>query len=103
MRARDVLVTLILIGAFQPAQGAPASPELNDVFAGCAPQRAGDGARWLIPCQRAAENGDGQAALILGMIHWNGDGVPKDNAASARWWKVADQAGRPEAAKLLGD
>jgi len=69
---------------------------------GCAPH-PGEGARWLAPCEKAAMAGDGQAALTVGAIYWNGDGVPKDNASAARWWKMAYQDGRPEAAKLLGD
>jgi hypothetical protein len=68
----------------------------------CTPKE-GEGARWIAPCESAARAGDGKAAIILGLIYWKGDGVPKDNASAARWWKVADQAGRPEAAKLLGD
>jgi hypothetical protein len=68
----------------------------------CAP-KPGEGARWLIPCENAAKTGDSGAAIIVGEIFWNGDGVPKDNASAARWWRMADQGGQPQAPMLLGN
>jgi hypothetical protein len=107
MNARVMLVSSVLGGAalqlVGPLPAAGQAPAPDAKISGCAPQQRGEGAIWLTPCQRAAESGDGQAALIVGAIHWNGDGVAKDNAAAARWWKMADEAGRAEAARLLGD
>jgi len=40
---------------------------------------------------------------MVGAIYWNGDGLAKDNAQAARWWKMADQMGRPDAARFLAD
>jgi TPR repeat protein len=68
----------------------------------CAP-RPGEGAHWLAPCEQAANAGDGHAALMVGIMYWNGDGVPRDHPAAAHWFQIADKAGEPRAAKLLGD
>jgi hypothetical protein len=51
----------------------------------------------------AATRGDGHAALMVGAIYWNGDGVAKDDAAAAHWFEIADLAGETRAAKMLGD
>src|SRR5689334_14008121 len=69
----------------------------------CDPQQDGEGAAWLVPCEQAAKQGDGHAALMVGAIYWNGDGVAKDHAAAARWFEIADLAGETRAAKMLGD
>ena len=69
----------------------------------CDPQEEGQGAQWLAPCKQAATKGDGHAALIVGAIYWNGDGVAKDHAAAAHWFELADLAGETRAAKMLGD
>jgi len=69
----------------------------------CDPQGEGEGAQWLAPCERAASQGNGHAALMVGALYWNGDGVAKDHAAAARWFEMADLAGESRAAKMLGD
>ncbi|MBC8038402.1 MAG: sel1 repeat family protein [Rhizobiales bacterium] len=69
----------------------------------CDLQEEGEGAQWLAPCERAALRGNGHAALMVGAIYWNGDGVAKDHAAAARWFELADLAGETRAAKMLGD
>ena len=69
----------------------------------CDPQEEGEGAEWLAPCKQAAFKGDGHAALMVGAIYWNGDGVAKDQAQAARWFEMADLAGENRAAKMLGD
>jgi TPR repeat protein len=68
----------------------------------CAPQ-PGHAAQWLGACQKAAEAGDGHAALMVGVMYWNGDGVLRDYPTAARWFQMADKANEPRAAKLLGD
>jgi TPR repeat protein len=82
--------------------GIAAEQSQNDL-SGCMPTAKGDGARWLASCIRGAQAGDGRAALTVGQIYWNGDGVTKDNSEAARWWRMADQMGRSEAAKFLAD
>jgi hypothetical protein len=69
----------------------------------CDLQEEGEGAEWLATCQRAALQGNGHAALMVGAIYWNGDGVAKDHAQAARWFELADLAGETRAAKMLGD
>lgn len=69
----------------------------------CDLQEEGEGAQWLATCEQAARQGDGHAALMVGAIYWNGDGVAKDQAQAARWFELADLAGETRAAKMLGD
>jgi hypothetical protein len=90
-------VALTLLLASFPAQ----AQTLED--SACDPQSEGEGAQWLAPCKQAANRGDGHAALMVGAIYWNGDGVAKDHAAAARWFEMADLAGETRAAKMLGD
>jgi hypothetical protein len=73
----------------------------NPTGAICAPG-SGEGALYLPACEKLATAGDGHAAMITGSIYWNGDGVPKDNAKAAIWWKMADRDGEPEAPFALG-
>ena len=51
--------------------------------------------------QAAANRKHRNAAFLLGQIHWNGDGTPKDRKEAVRWWKVADESGRPDAAYMI--
>jgi hypothetical protein len=97
--------SFLVIAALQAhdcAMAAVGVSESGPPVSGCAP-KPGEGAHWLTSCENAANAGDARAAYIVGSIYWNGDGVPKDNASAAHWWKLADQNGQPEAAKLLGD
>ncbi|MCA1749231.1 MAG: sel1 repeat family protein [Sphingomonadales bacterium] len=55
--------------------------------------------RWLL---RAAEQGEGGAALLLGRSYWNSEDGGRDAAAAARWGEVAYVAGEPSAALLVG-
>ena len=88
---------LFVLLAILPAQ----AQSLQDSI--CDPHEEGEGAQWLLPCKQAASQGDGHAALMVGAIYWNGDGVAKDHAAAARWFEMADLAGENRAAKMLGD
>lgn len=54
--------------------------------------------RWLL---RAAEQGQGEAALLLGRSYWNREDGERDVAAAIRWGGAAYAAGRPEAASLV--
>lgn len=55
--------------------------------------------RWLL---EAAQQRQGNAAYLLAQIYWKGDGVVADRVVAARWWRVAHDAGRPDAALWLG-
>ena len=50
----------------------------------------------------AAAERHANASYLLGQIYWNGDGVGKDRAEAVRWWKVSHEAGRPDAAFMIG-
>jgi TPR repeat protein len=97
MKSHTILgpLGLFVLLSLSPAQAQPAST--------CDPQAEGEGAQWLAPCKQAAGHGDGHAALMVGAIYWNGDGVSKDDAAAAHWFEIADLAGESRAAKMLGD
>ena len=99
MKSHSILGYLglfVLLSLF-PAQAQPSQDTA------CDPQVEGEGAQWLAPCKQAANRGDGHAALMVGAIYWNGDGVAKDHAAAAHWFEIADLAGESRAAKMLGD
>ncbi len=57
-----------------------------------------EAARWL---RAAAENGDAAAALNYGLMHWNGDGMPRNRDAAADWLLEAAKGGQPLAPALL--
>ena len=99
MKLPTILVTLVLLVLLSvlPAQAQPSQDTA------CDPQVEGDGAQWLASCKQAANRGDGHAALMVGAIYWNGDGVARDHAAAAHWFEIADLAGETRAAKMLGD
>ena len=89
-----LLLTLLAAG---PVLAQPSEASI------CDPQQEGEGAEWFVPCKQAASKGDGHAALMVGAMYWNGDGVAKDHAQAARWFEIADLAGETRAAKMLGD
>jgi TPR repeat protein len=99
MKSSAILASIglffVLVTGHAQAQPLPAAV--------CDLQEEGEGAQWLATCERAARQGDGHAALMVGAIYWNGDGVAKDHAAAARWFELADLAGETRAAKMLGD
>ena len=94
MEIRQTLATLLLLASSFGARAQDAGV--------CAPHQ-GQGAQWLAPCQKAAEKGDAHAALMVGIMYWDGDGVPRDHATAAHWFQMADKGGEPRAAKVLGD
>ena len=97
MKSHSILgsLGLFVFLSMMPAQAQPSQDSA------CDPQV--EGAQWLAPCKQAANQGDGHAALMVGAIYWNGDGVAKDHAAAAHWFEIADLAGETRAAKMLGD
>ena len=51
--------------------------------------------------QRAAEGGQAKAALQLGLMAKNGNGVPRNAAVAARWLQLAGELGNAHAMFLL--
>jgi TPR repeat protein len=62
--------------------------------AGPLPKDMTEAARWY---RKAAEAGDAEAALALGRMLRDGDGIESNSAEAARWLKVAADAGSAEA------
>jgi len=56
----------------------------------------------LAPVKALAEKGDATFQLILGMKYEEGDGVPKDMAEAARWYRMAAEQGDADAQSSLG-
>lgn len=52
--------------------------------------------------QKAAAKGDPQAHTLIGRLHAEGFGVPKDVAAAARWYTKAGELGDHEGSFALG-
>ncbi len=51
----------------------------------------------------AAQQKNAKAALVLGMLYKNGDGVPRDAAEGARWLTLASDLGNAHAMFLLAN
>ena len=52
---------------------------------------------------RSAERGSSASAVLLAVAYLNGDGVPRDPAAAARWFEAAALQGNGYAEEKLGD
>jgi TPR repeat protein len=55
-----------------------------------------------VELHRLAEHGDTDAQSRLGALYYNGEGVPQDYAAAAKWFRLAAEQGNPEAQNNLG-
>ncbi|MCW5745479.1 MAG: sel1 repeat family protein [Alphaproteobacteria bacterium] len=62
----------------------------------------GDYAEALRRLQPLAEQGDADAQYHLGLLHQNGQGVPRDAAQAAGWFRKAALQGHAEARYSLG-
>lgn len=69
---------------------------------GLAAFSAGRYAEALNEWQRAAQAGDGQAALYVGMMNDLGRGVPQDSKAARTWYERAAALGNPPAMFNIG-
>jgi TPR repeat protein len=49
-----------------------------------------------------AEQGDAKAQFKLGLLYYNGQGVPQDYSEAAKWWRKAAGQGIPKAQYNLG-
>lgn len=67
---------------------AEAQAELGQFF--CVAERSDLGAHWL---QLAADHGSADAMQWLAILHADGAGVPKDDAAAGRWLRRAAEMG----------
>ncbi len=51
----------------------------------------------------AAEEGDAFAQASLGLMYYDGEGVPKDYQEAAKWWRKAAEQGLASAQNNLGN
>ena len=49
-----------------------------------------------------AEQGDADAQANLGLMYYNGEGVPQDYAEAVRWFRLAAEQGDADAQYNLG-
>jgi uncharacterized membrane protein YhaH (DUF805 family) len=57
----------------------------------------------ILKVYRAAEMGNADAQIALGLAYHEGLGVEKDSCEAARWWKKAAEQGDAKAQMVLGD
>ena len=85
--------------AQQPAESA-AAPTLDESVAAYA---RGDYGAALQGIRVHAEQGDGWAQYILGLMYDNGDGVAEDDAEAVRWYRLAAEQDHALAQNALGN
>lgn len=52
--------------------------------------------------QPAAERDDSTGMLVLGMLHFNGQGIRQDYSAALKWWRAAAALGNTRAQNNIG-
>jgi TPR repeat protein len=83
------------------AGDAQAAGHLGDIYRSARDTDAAAAATAWEWYERAAEGGQARAALMLGLMARNGEGVPRDAATAARWLQLASDLGNPHAMFLL--
>src|SRR5688500_5435452 len=66
------------------------------------PPAPGDAAADVANLLKSAEGGNARDMFRLAVRYDDGDGVPQDRAAAARWYRKAAEAGHPSAMRSLG-
>jgi TPR repeat protein len=74
----------------------------QDFQKGLAAYQAGDYATTLQEWIPAAEAGDAVAQYNLGIMYYNGKGVPQDYAEAVKWYRLAADQGNANAQSNLG-
>jgi TPR repeat protein len=77
-------------------------PAAGDYRAGKAAYQRGDYATALGEWLPLAQRGDASAQYNLGVMHAEGRGVPRDDAAAVRWYRKAADQGDVDAQRSLG-
>jgi hypothetical protein len=95
MPRKRFLITLFLLATF----GAHAADPLGDALQAMDSGRHAHAAQLLQPL---ASNGNPLAQYRLGMMYYNGQGVPEDEKQAIYWWKKAAAQGYVEAMFELG-
>jgi len=68
----------------------------------CAPSSEDGGSRLFQEQFKAAEQEDARAQNSLGVMYYNGEGVPQDDAEAVKWFRKAAEQGHAEAQYGLG-
>jgi TPR repeat protein len=58
--------------------------------------------RYKLEFKEAAENGDPEAQIDLGLAYDFGNGVPQDDKEAVKWWRKAVEQGHTKAQFALG-
>ena len=90
-----VIIATALSLAFTPLAA-------QDFSKGYDAAQAGDYATAIQEWTPLAEAGDAVAQFNLGLMYWNGHGVPKDYAECARWFRLSAEHGYAPAQHYLG-
>jgi uncharacterized protein len=81
------------------AQPSPAAADMNE---GIAAYKRGDYAAALIELRPLAEQGNSDAQFYLGIMYYNGQGVPQDYSEAVKWYRKAAGQGIAIAQNNLG-
>ncbi len=73
-----------------------------DFEAGKRAYEQGDYATALKELTPLAEQGNAEAQVLLGLMHFEGQGVPRDPSQALKWYKAAAEQGNPEGQLQLG-
>ena len=93
-----VLLTVAALFSFNTAFAGMTGVEVDNLMK----QAANDSSIVLKKIQDAANSGDTAAELALGFLYDKGQGVPKDYAQAASWWRKAADQGNAGAQYNLG-
>jgi hypothetical protein len=94
---RAILVACLLCLSVAAFAGQP-----DAYSAGMAAYQAHDYPVALADFRLAAKQGDAKAEFGLGLMYYNGEGVPQDSVKAARWYRLAARQGYAEAEFYLG-
>jgi len=92
-----LLHVVLLLAGLAMGLATPARADSALTNQGLAAFSSGRYAEALQDWQRAAETGDGQAALYIGLLHDLGHGVVQDAQAAHSWYERAAALGNPVA------
>ena len=53
------------------------------------------------PLTLAAEQGDARAQINLGLMYYNGKGVPQDDKTAVKWYRLAAKQGHSKSKKII--
>jgi len=98
MTSQKIAIGLVAVALFIGSMTAHA----DDFDVGDEAYQRGDYATALPIFQHLADQGHAKAQFNLGVMYRNGQGVPQDNAAAARWYRKAANQGHAKAQFNLG-